>query len=327
MDTSDKDLFNYRSSGGHFNIGSEEGDNVSALVKFDDQLMCITRKNIRTILMADTIDPQRTNPEIDHNIQNILPYGSDNEFVGRTFQQASILFKENSLSERINHEKGISISFSFLKEITALEKTRNEYHSEENLITSNLSSNNHLPSLPNLEQKIKSFISNADHASALIMEMSNLFYTDVKGKGWESKLIDKLNSPEQDSFIDFVKKFKDFTEKLRTIRNKIEHPHGDLKGDVFIISNYKLTPLNTLDLPSIIYTGKEHNLPKTNISSFMNVTVSNLLTIFELLMVYLCNLHAKPFADDKRVVVEIPDDKREESAKHVGFTYQILWTK
>ncbi|MCX6753240.1 MAG: hypothetical protein NTW62_02780 [Candidatus Nomurabacteria bacterium] len=327
MNQSDNDPFAYRSQGGAFNIGLEEGDNVSALIKVDENLFCVTRKNTRCMVMADDVDPERTNPNINHNIQHILPYGSDSELVGKTLQQANILFADHSLAQTINHNKGISTAFSFLKEITSLDKTKNDYVLEENGIKTNLSKNPQIPSLPNLEQKVKGFVLNADHACAHIMEMANLFYPDVKGKGWESKLIGKLDATSQDDFINFIKSFEAYTVGIRRMRNKIEHPHGELKDDLLNIENYKLTPENTISPPSIIYKSDVYNLPKIKISAFMESTITNLVNIFELLMAYLCNLHAEPFAGDKRVVVSVPEDKREESAKHVGFEYQILWTK
>ncbi len=327
MNQSDNDPFAYRSQGGSFAVGSEDGDNMSAFVKVDDQLMCITRKNIRTVLMADTIDPERTNPNIDHNVQHVLPYGSDNEFVGRTFQQASILFEEHTLPKSVDHNKGVSISLSFLKEITSLDKIKKDYLAEEDEIKTKLSKNSPIPSLPNLEQKVKGFISNTDHACGLIMEIANLFYFDVKGKGWESKLISKLDVESQDDFIKFIKSFETYTVGMRRMRNKIEHPYGELKDDLLNIENYKLTPNNTISTPSIVYESTVYNLPKVKVSGFMESTIINLVNIFELLMAYLCNLHAEPFANDKRVVVSIPEDKRQETSKHVSFEYQILWTK
>ncbi len=336
MNPSDNDPFKYRSQGGAFSVGSEEGDNMSALVKVDNQLLCITRKNIRMVLMADSVDPQRTNPNIDHNVQHILPYGSDNEFVGRTFQQASILFEEHSLRSNIDYNKGISISFSFLKEITALDKLKNEYTTEEKSINSDLSSqgkNPPIPALPNLEQKLKGFISNADHATGRIMELALLFYPTIKPadkhQTWEEQLYKIIKSElgEDTPFATFIFEFKEFTEKMRTIRNKIEHPYGKLKDDILLIENYKLTPANVLDVPSISFKGKEYNLPKMSIVAFMELTTANLLTIFELLMAYLCNQHAKPFAGEKRVVISVPEKERKESEKHVRFKYDIFWTK
>lgn len=329
MSSSNNDPFAYRSQGGSFNVGSEEGDNMSAFVKVDDQLMRITRKNIRMVLMADSVDPERTNPNIDHNIQHILPYGSDNEFVGRTFQQTSVLFEEHTLHKGIDHNKGISISLSFLKEITALEKLKNEYITEEESMNSGLSSygkNPPIPALPNLEQKLKSFISNTDHAMRSIMELTQLFYPEIKGKGWEQQLFEiiKSNLGDKDQFTVFIGTFKEITERTRKIRNTIEHPDND---NILSVENYKLTPANIIDAPSISFKGKEYNLPKMRIAVFMESTTFNLLAIFELLMAYLCNLHAETFADDKRVVVSVPENERQESEKHVGFKYEILWTK
>ena len=63
------------------------------------------------------------------------------------------------------------------------------------------------------------------------------------------------------------------------------------------------------------------------VSDFMIYTLENLLIIFELLMAYLCDIHAQPFAGDKRVVVEVSPAKRLPNEKHVRFKYDILWTK
>jgi len=327
MKSDKNDPFAYRSQGGRLELGSEEGDNISAMITVDDKLICITRKNIREILMADNVDPDRTNSKMNHNVQNILPYGSDNEFVGRTFQQASVLFKEGSLNKGISHNKGINISLSFLKEITSLDNLRRNYIREEETINSSIGKEPHAPNLPNLEQKVKGFISNTDHACGLIMGMSNLFYPDVKGKGWESKLITKLDPETQKDFIKFIKSFEVYTTGLRRMRNKIEHPHGELKDDLFDIVNYKLNPDNTISTPAITYESTVYNIPKIKVSAFMESTIINLVNIFESLMVYLCSLHTESFAGDERVVASIQEDKRQDSEKHVGFQYQILWTE
>lgn len=333
MNTTDNDPFAYRSQGGQFEVGSDETDTMSAFIKVDDQLMCITRKNIRTVLMADTIDPQRTNPNIDHNVQHVLPYGSDNEFVGRTFQQASLLFKEHALPKSIDCIKGVSISFSFLKELTALEKLKNEYAAEERNITSTVplqGSNPQIPGLPNLEQRVKSFIMTADMAKGLILDLVILFYSDVKPQKndllWEDKFLQKIAAvTNQQDFVNFITNFKQYTQTLRELSNWCRHPH-DQKYSISI-ENYKLSPENILDVPSISFSSGTCTLPKMRVAAFIDSTTFNLLTIFELLTAYLCNLHAEPFAGDKRVVVSVPADKRKGSEKHVGFQYQILWTK
>jgi len=327
MNSDKNDPFAYRSQGGRLEIGSGEGDHVSSMIKVDDRLMCITKNNIMEILIADNIDPERTNPEMNHIVQNILPYGSDNEFVGRIFQQADILFKKNSLKKEISCNKGINTSLSFLKEITSLDNLRKNYVKEEDEINSSIEKEPHAPNLPNLEQKVKGFILNTNHACGLIMEMSNIFFSDVKGRGWESKLITKLSPEDQKDFIKFIKSFKVHTIGLRRMRNKVEHPHSELKDDLFNITNYILNPDNTISPPTITYRGTEFNLSKTKVSMFMESTIINLVDMFESLMVYLCSLHAKSFAGDERVVVSVQKDKRRGSEKHIGFQYKIIWTK
>jgi len=326
MKSDNNDPFTYRSQGGRLEIGSEKEDGTSAMVKVDDKLVCITRKNIREILMADDIDPERSNPKINHNIQNVLPYGSDNEFVGRTFQQASFLFEEHLLKSDVDSNKGLSISLSFLKEITSLHTIKSEYVNEEKKINSSVNRKGFVPTYPNLEQKVKGFILNTDHAIKSIIELVQLFYPDIKNKGWDNNLYEKIEVEigEQDEFTKFISNFKDFTGMIRKIRNAIEHKD---ENNVLTIKNYKLTSENIVELPSISFKCKDYNLPETRVSTFMNLVVSNLLTIFESLMAHLCNLHAQEFAGDKRIVVFIPEDKRQESERFVNFKYEILWTK
>ena len=44
-------------------------------------------------------------------------------------------------------------------------------------------------------------------------------------------------------------------------------------------------------------------------------------------MAYLCNIHAQPFAGDKRIVIEIPSEQMQANEKHVKFEYDVIWTK
>jgi hypothetical protein len=329
------DQFAYRSEGGYFSMGSDENDHVSGLVKVDDQLLCITQKNIRTVLMADDVDPDRTNPNINHNIQEVIPYGSENKFVGKTLQQASILFEENSLLPHIDHNKGISIALSFLKEILSLDKVRDEYIIEQNDINESLiemSSNGSIspvPCLPNLEQKLKNFILNADRAKGLIMDLVILFYPDIelsKNKpSWEEQLHLKVKKSlgKKEQFTIFINDFKKFTQLLREIRNCIEHSKDP--GFKLELKNYVLTPKNDIDMPSISFIGKKNNLAKMRVVDFLELTTDNLLGIFELLMAYLSNFHANTFADNKRIVIDIPEDKRPKNERHVRFRYEIIW--
>ena len=324
------DSFEWRSGGMKIDIGSE----TSAFIEVEGKFFCLTRKNITSILLADTIDPKRTNPNIRHSQQQILPYGSENYLVGRTLQQASVLFKDGVLPNDIAYKKGVDISFSFLNEIISLDEKKNLYLKEENNInlgiktTPALDGSFHLPSIPNIDQKIYQFILNADHASACIMKLVQLFYPDIGNAGWEEKLYQKLKTQlgENDDATLFVKKFKDFTERIRNMRNAIEHKHNPKNKDKVESSNYQLSPENILEKPSLSFTG-ENTLPKIQVSDFMASSVENLLTIFESMMAYFCDINGKPFAGDKRVVVEIPVEKRQHNEKHVKFQYQVLWTK
>ncbi|MDD4290395.1 MAG: hypothetical protein PHH83_03945 [Patescibacteria group bacterium] len=332
MNTKDNNLFDWRSGAFRMEIGTQDNDPVSAFLKVNNKLFCLTRKNIHSIMTADTIDPEQTNPNIRHTQQNILPYGSDNRFVGGILQQANILFEEGALPKNITNPKAINIAFNFLNEILALNTLVEEYTSEEKQIDEFFNGNPRkdgsllIPSLPNLEQKIKKIISNADHSIFSIIELVQIFYPEIKTEGWIEQLFKKLKleKGENNQATIFINEFRDFIKIIRKIRNKIEHPR--IVG-ILNINNYKIEPSGILTKPTIYF--ESGNMSPLNIktSEFVYTVVENLFQLFQLLMAHLCNIHAQPFADDKRIVDEIPPDKRRDEEKHVRFRYSILWTK
>ncbi len=329
------DQYAWRSGGTRIDLGSEGDLGISSLIEVEDKLFCLTQKNIKSIIMADTIDPKRTNPNVRHSQQQILPYGSESPLVGRTFQQASILFKEGILPNTINYKEGVNISYSFLNEIISLSDKKDAFIDEQDKINSSLETKPapdetfHLPSIPNLDQKIYNFILNADHASAFVMKLVQLFYPNIKNSDWVEELYKKLKEQfgDDNDVVIFVKSFKDLPEKIRCLRNAIEHKHNPENNDEVNSSNYHITPKNVLELPSISFNGKYHPFSSILISEFMESTLQNLLSMFELMMVHLCDIHVEPFAGDKRFVVGVPLEKRQPNENNVGFKYDILWTK
>ena len=331
------DPFAWRSGGFKFEIGSGEEQGVSAFIEVDGKFLCLTNKSIHSIIMADVTDPNKTNPNIGHSQQKILPYGSDNHIVGRTLQQASILFIEHSLSPNVDISKGVSIGFSFLNEMVSLDRIKDEYISKEQDQKNNFTGkpatdgSTHIPTITNLKQQVENFVTTADHATKSLIELVQLFYPDIKNKGWEEQLYIKLKDQygEKDERVIFVGSFKESTEMIRKIRNTIEHPDTE---NIISIKNYELTPKGAIKKPEISFNGKNYrdeiiSFPETLVSDFMIYTLENLLIIFELLMAYLCDIHAQPFAGDKRVVAEVLPEKRLPNEKKVRFKYDILWTK
>lgn len=326
MDKENKNSFDWRSGGFRMEMDS----NVSSLIQVRDDLICVTQNDIRSIITADLIDPEKTNPNTRHAQQIITPHGSENPFVGGILQQASELFKDYALPNNIDCQKGINISFDFLIELLSLNNLVQEHINNEKEIKDKYSGKPkndgsiEIPSIKNLDQKFKEIITSADHSILSIIELVRIFYPDIINKNWCGQLSEKVKLQVGDNRkeLTFINSFKSFIELIREIRNKIEHPHIEA---ILIISNYKVTPDGVI-APMISFKSDINNTEE-NISKFSNSIVNNIFNIFQSLMAILCNINTQPLAGDQITVVKIPDKQRKDNEKHVKFKYEVLWTK
>lgn len=332
MSTDKNDPFAWRSQGKRFDIGDSENPGISAMINIDGSLHIITRQNICKLLLADEVDPGRTNSAIPDSKQEVLLYGSDEPFVGRTLLQAQALLGEQGLPTSIDSKKGLNIGFAFLKEIASIHELVNDYLSEEKdtstLFKGKLETDQSLqiPLIPRLEQKTKQFLNNLDHATSHIVELAQLFYPDINKKGWVEQLQTKLKEEkgDEDPSTKFVQEIAPFITLVRSLRNAIEHPKPNDKVE---IKNYSLNKNGQVQPPTILYTNTKDPLPEVFISKFMSDMFESLQTCFELLMAHLCSVHVKPFADMNRLVVEVPKNERLPNEIHVRFKYHISFKK
>ena len=332
MDAKDTNPFQWRNEGKQFKLGDEDDIGVTAMISTDDSMLFVLRKSIHSVRLADSVDPDRTNPAIPDIKQKILSFGSNDPFVGRTLLQANTLFAPNCLDERIDCTKALSIALSFLKEIIALREMKSSYIAEDGEKNSSFvgktgeDSSLNLPSMDKVEQQTKQFIINTDHAVRHIIELTQLFYPEIKSGGWAKLLLDKLKQERgaDNPCTQFVESINPPIWLTRNLRNAIEHP---TQSDKVLIQNYRLLQTGKVKPPTISYEHPDANLSEIPVSQFMSLSLENIVICFEELMVHFCNIHAAPFAGDTRSVVEIPETARSPHETHVRFGYQIAWTK
>lgn len=322
-----------RDGGKRFNIGEEADGPTSNMITIGDDLFIVTRKSIQQLILADAIDPNRENQNIPDSQQKVLSYGSDEKLVGKTLIQADELFKDHSLPAYIKRSDALGLSFAFLKEMIVLNETKDAFIKAEQDILDSYKGNLgadfslRLPVMPNLEQRTKQFIYNADHSLRHIMNLARLFYPDIPiAKGWLDKLKEKLileNSTEHPCVL-LTEWAREKIIPLRDVRNSIEHPKPD---DKVSYQNYKLQKEGNIKPPTMFYEKVNSPFPEVEISQFMIVTIEHLLIAFEGMMVRLCEIHAQPFADGTRYVVEIPEADRPEQNLHMCYRYDIRFPK
>jgi len=326
------DLYGWRSGGRMIELGDENDGGVVAMMTIGDSLICVTRKAIYSIKLADVIDPNRVNPAIPDSKQKLLDYGSDTHFVARTLLQAKALFEEHCLPKTVDCKRAMNISFDLLKEICAIYEQEKKYNEDElarrNNFTGKMSSDRtiELPIMTNLENRTKAFIISTDHAVWHFREIARLFYPSIASEKWPLKLVENLRpiGKKGDDAVNFLTSTNTWIWTTRNLRNAIEHPAQDNQIE---ISNYTCGANGHVSLPSLSLKNKETPLPKISVSLFMKDTIESLLLYFEIFVAHLCNAHSMPFAGDLRYVIEIPEEKRRGTEKHIRFGYEILWTK
>ncbi len=79
------------------------------MLPLKNRLLIFTDKCTYEVRLADQIDPNRTNPNLPHNVrQKLLDYGIQSELVYKILLQAKVLFQKNMLP--IDTERALELS-------------------------------------------------------------------------------------------------------------------------------------------------------------------------------------------------------------------------
>ena len=315
-----------RESSGHTDIGSKEDGAIMKMKNIGGRRLIIKERSIYEMIMADDIDPNRTNINLPSTIQKlIIDKGTDSEIVSRILLTAMTLFSPEYIIETVNCTKIISLSIDLLSEVSILEKEISEYifiessackEYEERKIK-NLSFK--VPSIISLESKCKTIFQKADHVEQILMDIVVNFYTNLglEKKSHFPKLQEKLKVKygETDPFVQFLSKNLYFMQVIRELRNGFDHRLEHTK-----VFDFELQPNGKIIAPTIELTHKNNKLKRTSLSDFLDKVLKNIVYIIELTFVFLAekntvknNLHYS--------VKLIPEEKRQN--KFVKFSF---WT-
>ena len=161
-----------RESGGRIEIGTpDDPSDITAMLSIDDVLYAIKENGIYAIKLADTIDPKRTNPNIPSIQQKILTYGSESSLVGQTLLTAKQLFNEQILPDWFDCKTAIVRSLEALKDLAAMSELVDTFKQAQDAEITAFSIRPQtqgaliLPSISDVEIRIKTFFQKADHVS------------------------------------------------------------------------------------------------------------------------------------------------------------------
>ena len=304
-----------RESAGHTDVGSAEDGAIVGMKNIGGRLLVFKEKSIYEMIMADQVDPDRTNINLPNMIQKlIIDKGTESEIVSRILMTAVTLFKPEYINKTIDSAKVIGLAIDLLSEISMLEKEIGDYkiaelkasEEYEDRKIKNLSYK--LPSIVNLESKCKTIYQKADHVEQTLMEIIINFYPNL-GLTKQShfpNLLEKLKNiyGEKDSFVEFIDKTLHFMQVIRELRNGFDHRLDHTK-----VYDFDLQKNGDVIAPSIELRHKKIKLERTSLIEFLESLEKNIIDITEVTFAYLASNNIKPNGMQYQVK-EIPLEKR-----------------
>lgn len=282
-----------REFGGRADIGTEEDGAIIEMKNIGGRLLIIKERSIYEMVMADTVDPGRTNINLPNSIHKlIIDKGTESETVSRTLLTAMTLFRPEYILNSVDCGKLISLTIDMLSEISILEKEINEYLDAENNVANEYEERRQqkvsykLPAVINLESKCKTIFQKANHIEQTLIDIITEFYPNL-GLTKQSHFpffYEKLKAlyGETDPFVEFIGKTLYFMQVIYELRNGFDH-----RLDYTNVFNFELKTDGNIIAPTIELKHKKIKLERTSLSDFLKISIANTLDIVELTFAYL----------------------------------------
>lgn len=289
-------------------VGNENEGSIFGMVGVADADMYIIKKHaIYRVLLADDIDPERTNIDIPNGHQRIASQGSDSEIVARSFLTADALFNSNQFDGTVDVKQVIDLSMSIMKELLAAQSIESglisEISSARDAFQQPKQRSVSIPSVEALNERLKTFAQRIEHATQGIYRFSQQFYGHEKEMwdGFESEITKQYG--EADEFSKFARSIRPFMTFVRNLRNSIEHPKS---SQCVTIKDFAIMPNGMLTSPTLELVHPKSSQPEMSIEDFLPQVSDQVLDVLEALMVYVASKHIKPFGVFEKTVGLLP---------------------
>lgn len=316
-----------RDGAGSIEIHTPDDDSaISEMISIGERLLVIKGRGVYEVKLADQIDPNRTNIATPNTVQKILPYGVDDAWVGATLLTAYHLLKNSSAQNKVDGDEAFALVLEIAEDISGAHQLHESYAKAEADAMANLDAKIRadrsimVPAIGNVETRCNEFLQRSDHVLRELLRLVRMFYSDVGSGGWES-LKAKIDGEPQDidNFPHFLGQELPFLQLIRNARNCVEHPRPEQR---LLVTDFELDPNNALLPPMIQINHPKTPLEKIPVKTFFSQALGNIVSIVELMIVFLCARHVKSFGGMPIQVMEVPLERRR--SPHVRYAYGVL---
>lgn len=313
-----------RDSGFSGTVGTDDEGAIKEFLNVGSALLTIKERAIYKFQLADQIDPDRTNIDVPHVQQKIYSIGDSSEIVGRILLTAKYLFEHGMLDGRFDKKALLASALEFFDEVEKLLALSQGMTRDQDAAIAEFEKQKAqkstllLPSIGDLNGRVRSFVQHADHSMQRLLALCRIFYTLAPGKAWFDSLARVAAEEHQleQEQIERLGRMVRFAQFLRNCRNCIEHP----KPHQRIISNdFRMTQNAQIQLPSIEVVHDETSEPEISLSVFMENMTQSVVNLGESTMVFLATYHVMPGWEDKLAVLYFPEDQRRHPHVHYYF--------
>ena len=316
-----------RSGAGSLEVSTPD-DNcaISEMISIADRLLVVKGKGIYEIKLADQVDPERTNIGVPNTIQQILPYGAQDSWIGAVVLTGNHLLQSSCLRSDIDGAEAFAVVLEIAEDIAGAHELVEKYCDAEDMAKSSLEPKIRkdrsviVPALGNVETRCNEFLQRSDHALRELFRLVRIFYSDVGSGGWEA-LKTKIDGESKniDNFPQFLSETVPFLQLIRNARNCVEHPRPEQR---LVTADFGVDARNVLLPPTVEIIHPRTPLPSVSVNALFRQTLENLVRVVELMVVFLCARHVSTIGSFPVQVVEFPQERRH--SPHVRYGYGTI---
>ncbi len=315
-----------RNSGFSGEVGTKSDGAIVDMISLKDKIIVVKEFSVYELVLADSIDPKRTNIDLPTNVQKlIIDQGAESEIVSRTLLISKRLFDPEFFDKKLELEKAINLSVELLHELYFLKKEVQKFLDDEKVEiekyekNQRLSSSFTLPSITDIITRTKTIFQKTDHIEQIMIEMVLIFYPNEKlnKQSHFPRFLDiiKTKYGSKDPFTLFLHSALEFMKLIRNLRNALDH-----RLEYVTVTDFEINSKSIIYRPSIELNFKGSLLERVSLYIFLPEVQETILNIFELLIVHLSAKNVNhPIVDYS--IREIPFKKR--TNKFIRYSYWL----
>ncbi len=252
-------------------IGAGDGDRVLEMITVGEACYAIRGTDIYTMILADQIDPHRTNIQVPNAQQKVCDYGATDQIVGATLLTAKRLIQP-VYQKDLNHAQAMQLVFNCTQELIGLRSIAEKLNTEINDALNRLDTNRAkfvVPHTSNLVSDLRTYFEKTKQLFNQWFEIIKIFFPAVPD-GLPTKLLEHLDTvfPGEHPFKAYLGCSLDDFKYLSNGRNAVVHPKSGVQE--LQVFDYTLKPDHTLLKPvfGLLYPNIEYKI--WDVASFVS---------------------------------------------------------